>query len=60
MYGRGLSYSDISEHVQEMYSISISKAAINAITDKIIATVEAWQGDSPIWPSSSSQLKNDL
>jgi len=60
MYGRGLSYSDISEHVQEIYGISISKAAINAITDKIIATVEAWQGDSPIWPSSSSQLKNDL
>jgi len=43
MYGRGLSYSDISEHVQEMYGISVSKAAINAITDKIIATVEAWQ-----------------
>jgi len=38
----------------------LTEAAINAITDKIIATVEAWQGDSPIWPSSSSQLKNDL
>ena len=43
MYGRGLSYSDISEHVQEMYGISVSTAAISAITDKIIETVKAWQ-----------------
>lgn len=43
MYGRGMSYSDISEHVQEMYGISVSKASINTITDKIIETVKAWQ-----------------
>ena len=43
MYGRGMSYLDISEHVQEMYGISVSKAAISAITDKVIETVKAWQ-----------------
>lgn len=43
MYGRGLSYSDISEHVAEIYGISVSTAAISAITDKIIDTVKAWQ-----------------
>jgi len=43
MYGRGMSYSDIGEHVQEMYGISVSKAAVSAITDKIIDTVKAWQ-----------------
>jgi len=43
MYGRGLSYSDIREHVGEMYGISVSTAAISAITDKIIDTVKAWQ-----------------
>jgi len=43
MYGRGLSYSDIREHVEEMYGISVSTAAISAITDKIIDTVKAWQ-----------------
>ena len=43
MYGRGMSYSDISEHVQEMYGISVSKAAISAVTDKIIESVKAWQ-----------------
>ena len=43
MYGRGLSYSDIREHVQEIYGISVSTSAISAITDKIIDTVKAWQ-----------------
>jgi len=43
MYGRGLSYSDIREHVQEIYGISVSTAAISAITDRIIDTVKAWQ-----------------
>ena len=43
MYGRGLSYSDISEHVAEIYGISVSAAAISAITDKIIDTVKDWQ-----------------
>ena len=43
MYGRGLSYSDIREHVQEIYGISVSTAAISAITDNIIDTVKAWQ-----------------
>jgi transposase-like protein len=43
MYGRGMSYSDISGHVQEMYGISVSTAAISTITDKIIETVKAWQ-----------------
>jgi len=43
MYGRGLSYSDISEHVQEIYGISVSTAAISAITDKIVDAVKRWQ-----------------
>jgi transposase-like protein len=43
MYGRGMSYSDISGHVQEIYGISVSTAAISAVTDKIIDTVKAWQ-----------------
>ena len=42
MYGRGLSYSDIREHVEEMYGISVSHAAITAVTDKIIDEVKHW------------------
>ena len=43
MFGRGMSYADISEYVHEMYGISVSKAAISVITDKIIDTVKEWQ-----------------
>ncbi len=44
MYGQGLmSYTDISEHVHDLYGISVSTAAISAITDKIVDTVKAWQ-----------------
>ena len=43
MYGRGMSYSDIREHVEEMYGISVSHSAITAVTDKIIDEVKQWQ-----------------
>jgi len=43
MYGRGMSYSDIREHVEEMYGISVSHAAITTVTDKIIDEVKQWQ-----------------
>ena len=42
MYGRGMSYSGISSHVQEMYGISVSKAAISAVTDKIIESFKGF------------------
>jgi len=44
MYGLGMSYNDISHHIQEIYQISISTATISAITDKIIDQVKQWQG----------------
>lgn len=43
MYGLGMSYSDIASHVEDLYGIQVSKAAISAITDKIIETVKGWQ-----------------
>jgi len=43
MFGLGMSYSDIAGHVQEMYGISVSTAAISTITDKLIDEVKAWQ-----------------
>ena len=39
MYGLGMSYSDISSHIEEIYQVSISTATISTITDKI----KAWQ-----------------
>jgi putative transposase len=43
MYGLGMSYQDISDHVEEMYGIRVSTATLSAITDKIIAAVKEWQ-----------------
>jgi transposase-like protein len=43
MYGLGMSYRDISSHIEEIYQVSISTATISLITDKIIAKVKEWQ-----------------
>ncbi len=43
MYGLGMSYTDISSHIEEIYQVSISTATISTVTDKIIDKVKAWQ-----------------
>lgn len=43
LYGFGMSYKDISSHLQEMYGLEISSGTLAAVTDKIIHTVREWQ-----------------
>jgi len=43
LYGLGMSYSDIQAHLAEMYGLSVSDGAINAITDRIIPAIREWQ-----------------
>ena len=43
LYGLGMSYKDISSHLEDIYGISVSKGTLTAITDKIIHTVKEWQ-----------------
>ena len=43
MYGLGMSYQNIADHVEEIYGIEVSKATISTITDKVIEQVKAWQ-----------------
>lgn len=43
LYGLGMSYSDISGHVEEMYGIEVSPATISSVTDKIIPVIEEWR-----------------
>jgi putative transposase len=43
MYGLGMSYQDISGHLQEIYGLEVSTGTLSAITDKIIQTVKEWQ-----------------
>lgn len=44
LYGLGMSYNDISFHIQEMYGLEVSTGTLSAVTDKIINTVKEWQG----------------
>lgn len=43
LYGRGMSYGDIRDHVSEIYGLDISDGAISAITDRILPEIREWQ-----------------
>ncbi|MCG3668616.1 MULTISPECIES: IS256 family transposase [Arcobacteraceae] len=43
LYALGNSYSQISEHIEEMYGFEFSKATISAVTDKVIPLLKEWQ-----------------
>jgi transposase-like protein len=43
LYALGNSYSQISEHIEEMYGVEFSKATISAVTDKIVPMLKEWQ-----------------
>jgi transposase-like protein len=49
MYSLGLSYRDISKHIEDMYKIELSTGTIHTITDKIISKVKEWQ-ERPLEP----------
>jgi putative transposase len=52
LYGLGMSYSDIRSHLEEMYGLSVSEAALTAITDKVVDELHQWQTRSldPCYP----------
>jgi len=43
LYALGNSYQDIRGHIEEMYDISLSNGTLNAVTDKLIPELKAWQ-----------------
>ena len=43
LYGMGSSYSDISQHLSEMYGYAPSDSELTAITDKVIPAMRDWQ-----------------
>jgi len=49
LYGLGMSYQDICNHIEEMYGMELSKAQLTAITDKVWPEVQEWQ-DRPLDP----------
>jgi putative transposase len=43
LWARGMSYSDIREHIEELYGMEVSEATLSSITDSIIPKVKEWQ-----------------
>lgn len=43
LYSRGMSYSDIRSHIEELYDVQVSEGTINSITDRIIPQIREWQ-----------------
>jgi len=43
LYGLGMSYADISRHMEDMYGIEISPATLSAVTDNILPVIREWQ-----------------
>jgi putative transposase len=43
LYGIGMSYEAISEHLAEMYGLEVSTAKISQITDKLLPIITEWR-----------------
>lgn len=43
LYGLGMSFRDISNHIKEMYDTEISHTVLSQITDRVIPEIKAWQ-----------------
>ena len=43
LYGLGMSFRDISDHIKEMYDMNISHTVLSEITDRVIPEIKAWQ-----------------
>ncbi len=43
LYGLGMSYTDITHHMEEMYGLELSPATLSAITDNILPVIREWQ-----------------
>lgn len=49
LYGKGMSFRDISSHIEEMYDMEISHTVLSEITDRVLPQVKAWQ-NRPLEP----------
>ncbi|HFT1681941.1 IS256 family transposase [Providencia stuartii] len=43
LFALGMSYSDISREIEDLYAFSVSAATISAVTDKVIPELKLWQ-----------------
>lgn len=43
LYGKGMSYSDICKHLEDLYGVTVSPSSLSLITDRVIEEVKIWQ-----------------
>ena len=43
MYAKGMTTSDIEEHIRDIYGIEVSDTTVSRITDKILPVAKEWQ-----------------
>lgn len=43
LYGLGMSFRDISSHIEEMYDVEVSHSTLSEITERVIPMVKEWQ-----------------
>lgn len=43
MYAKGMTTSDIEEHIQDIYGLEVSDTTVSRITDKILPIAREWQ-----------------
>lgn len=43
MYAKGMSTSDIADHIRDIYGLSVSDSTVSRITDKILPEAKEWQ-----------------
>lgn len=51
MYAKGMSTDDISDHIRDIYGISVSDSTVSRITDKILPLARS--GSSAHWSRST-------
>ena len=43
LYGKGLSYQDISDHISKLYGVELSWGTLSEITDRVVPKLKEWQ-----------------
>ena len=43
MYAKGMTTTDIGEHIQDIYGIDVSESTVSRITDKVLPAAKEWQ-----------------
>ncbi len=43
LYSGGMSYSDIRDHLMEIYGVAISKGTLTSVTDRVLPQIRQWQ-----------------